>query len=166
MCNPHHLDDKEYLAMAEILEIQRESEQLFGIDWYNPACYASEILDAKYGEVSTDHVVDQLTHINKKQKQELKVLLKEFTKPFNGTLGVYPHKKFHIDLVPGARSKHSRPNVILCIHLAAFKKELDRSVRLGVLSPQGASKWGSSTFVTPKKNNTVCWVSNLQELIK
>jgi hypothetical protein len=30
----------------------------------------------------------------------------------------------------------------------AFKKELDRLVQIGVLSQQGASKWGSPTFVT------------------
>jgi hypothetical protein len=161
MRNPHCLDDKEYLTMAEILEVQCEAEQLFGIDWYNPTCYASEILDAKYGEVSMDDIVHQLTHLNKKQKQDLKVLLKDFTKLFNGTLGVYPHKKFHIDLVPGAQPKHSQPYAIPCIHLAAFKKELDRLVQLGVLSPQGASESGSPAFVTPKKDNTVCWVSNL-----
>ncbi len=70
-------------------------------------------MDAKYGEVSTDDVVNQLTHLNKKQKQDLKVLLKDFTKLFNGTLGVYLHKKFHIDLVPGARPiKHSQPYAI------------------------------------------------------
>jgi hypothetical protein len=39
---------------------------------------------------------------------------------------VYPHKKFHINLVPGARPKHSQPYAIPCIYLAAFKKELDR----------------------------------------
>jgi hypothetical protein len=75
-----------------------------------------------------DDVVNQLTHLNKKQKQDLKVLLKDFTKLFNGTLGVYPHKKFHIDLVPGAQPKHSQLYVIPCIHLVAFKKELDRLV--------------------------------------
>jgi hypothetical protein len=107
MRDPRHLDDKEYLAVAEILEVQREAKQLFGMDWYNPTCYASEIQDAKYGEVSTDDVVNQLTHLHNKQKQDLKVLLKDFTKLFNGTLGVYPHKKFHIDLVPGAQLKHS-----------------------------------------------------------
>ncbi len=124
MCNPRYLDNKEYLAMAEILEVQREAEQLFGMDWYNPICYAFEILDTKYGEVSTDDVVDQLTHLNDKQKQGLKVLLKDFTRLFDGTLGVYPHKKFHIDFIPGARPKHSQRYVIPCIHLAAFKKEL------------------------------------------
>jgi hypothetical protein len=166
MCNPRHLNDQVYLAMAEILKVQREAEQLFSMDWYNPTCYASEILDTKYGEASMDDVVDQLTHLNEKQKQDLKVLLKDFTKLFKGTLGVYPHKKFHIDLVPGARPKHSQPYAIPHINLAAFKKELDRLVRLGVPSPQGASKWGSPTFVTPKKDNTVCWVSNLGDLNK
>jgi hypothetical protein len=137
MRNPRHLGDKEYLAMAEFLEVQREAEQLFVIDWYDPTCYASEILDAKYEDVSTDDVVDQLTHLNEKQKQELKVILKDFTKLFHGTLGVYPHKKFLIELVPGARPKHSQPYAIPRIHLAAFKKELDRLVQLGGLSPQG-----------------------------
>ena len=33
MCNLRHLDNKEYLAVAEILEVQREAEQLFGMDW-------------------------------------------------------------------------------------------------------------------------------------
>ncbi len=98
------------------------------MDWYNPTCCVSEILDAKYGEASTDDVVNQLTHLNEKQKQDLKILLKDFTKLFNGTLGVYLHKKFHMDLVPGAQPKHSKPYAIPCTHLAAFKKELDRLV--------------------------------------
>jgi hypothetical protein len=91
------------------------------MDWYNPTCYASEILDAKYEEVSTDDVVNQLTHLNDKQKLDLKVLLKEFTKLFNGTLGVYPHKKFHIDLVPDARPRQRQPYAVPHINLVAFK---------------------------------------------
>jgi hypothetical protein len=66
MRNPRHLDNNEYLAMSKILEVQCEAEQLFGMDWYNPTCYASEILDSKYGEVSTDDVVNQWTHLNKR----------------------------------------------------------------------------------------------------
>jgi hypothetical protein len=38
ICDPRQLDDKEYLAMAEILKVQYEAEQLFGMDWYRPAC--------------------------------------------------------------------------------------------------------------------------------
>ena len=166
MRDPHQLDDKEYLAMAESLEVQREAEEIFGMDWYDPTCYASEILDAKYGEVSTDDVADQLTHLTADQRNDLKILFRDFTKLFNGTLGVYPHRKFHIDLIPGAKPKHSRPYAIPRIHLAAFKKELDRLVEIKVLSPTGASEWGSPTFITPKKDNTVRWVSDLRELNK
>ncbi len=131
------------------------------MDWYGPTCYASEILDVKYGKVSTDDVVDQLTHLNDKQKQGLKVLLKDCTRLFYSTLGMYLHEKFHIQLIPGAQPKHSQPYAIPCTHPAAFKKELDCLLQIGVLSPQGFSKWGSPTFVIPKKDNTVCWVRNL-----
>jgi hypothetical protein len=42
-----YLQNKDFLAMAETIEIQLEDD-FFGIDWYDPTCYASEILDAKY----------------------------------------------------------------------------------------------------------------------
>jgi hypothetical protein len=32
MSNPCHLDDKEYLTLAEVLKIKCEAEQLFGMD--------------------------------------------------------------------------------------------------------------------------------------
>jgi len=62
MRDPHQLSDKEYLAMADIISVQREAEDIFGMDWYDPTCYASEILDAKYGQLSTDELADQLNH--------------------------------------------------------------------------------------------------------
>jgi hypothetical protein len=97
-----------------------------------------------------DDVVNQLTHLNDKQKQDLKLLINDLIKLFEDTLGVYPHKRFHVNLVPGVQPKHSQPYAIPCIHLAAFKKELDRLVQIRVLFPQIASKWGSPSFVTPK----------------
>jgi hypothetical protein len=116
--------------------------------------------------VSTDDVVDQLTHLTPDQRDDLKGLFHGFTRFFDGTLGVYPHQKFHIDLIPGAKPKHSRPYAIPRIHLVAFKKELNRYFQIKVLSPTGASEWGLPTFVTPKKDNTLWWVSDLRELNK
>jgi len=136
MRDPHQLSDKEYLAMADIIEVQLEAEDIFSIDWYDPTCYASEILDAKYGQVSTDELVDQLNHLTTKQKHDLKMLFRDFIKLFDGTLGVYPHRKFHIDLIPGAKQKHSRPYAIPRIHLVAFKKELDHLVEIKSSHPQ------------------------------
>jgi hypothetical protein len=160
-----YIQSKDFLAMAETIEIQLE-DNFFGMDWYDPTCCASEILDAKYEKVLVDDVIDQLDHLNAQQKNDLKRVLNEHIKLFDGTLGVYPHKKFYIDLMPGAVPKHSRPYAIPVIHLEAFKRELIHLVKIGVLSPQGASEWASPTFITPKKDSRVHWVSDLRELNK
>jgi hypothetical protein len=136
------------------------------VDWYDQTCYATEILDAKYEKVEIDEVINQLNHLTLEKKEDLRKVLKEHTKIFDGTLGVYPHKKIHIDLVPGAISKHARPYPVPVIHLNAFKKELLYLVEIGVLSLQGASEYASPMFITPPKDGRVCWVSDLWELNK
>jgi hypothetical protein len=115
------------------------------MDWYDPTCYASEILDAKYKKVLVDDVIDQLDHLNAQQKNDLQQVLNEHTKLLDGTLGTYSHRTFHIDLMPGATPKHFRPYAIQVTHLEAFKKELIHLVEIGALSPQGASEWASPT---------------------
>jgi hypothetical protein len=115
---------------------------------------------------SIDEVVEKQEHLNAKQRAELHRVLSKFEKLFDGTLGVYPHWKFRINLLPDAKPKHSRPYAIPRIYLEAFKKELMHLVAIGVLSPQGASEWGSLTFIMPKKDGRVHWVSDLQELNK
>jgi hypothetical protein len=85
---------------------------------------------------------------------------------FNGTLGVYPHKKVHIDIDPDAEPVHSRPYPVPQIHLKTFKKEPDHLVRIGVLAAQQESEWASPSFIIPKKDSRVRWISNLSQLNK
>jgi hypothetical protein len=61
--DPRYLQSKDFLAMAETIEIQLEDD-FFGMDWYDPTCYASEILDAKYEKVLVDDVIDRLDHLS------------------------------------------------------------------------------------------------------
>jgi hypothetical protein len=121
-----YLQSKDPSAMAETIEIQL-GDDFFGMDWYDPTCYASEILDTKYEKVLVDDVIDQLDHLSAQQKNDLKQVLNEHTKLFDGTLGVYPHRKFHNDLMPRSVPKHSRPHAIPVIHLEAFKRKLIHS---------------------------------------
>jgi hypothetical protein len=116
--------------------------------------------------VSAEDAVEQLTHLSKLQQDDIHTILKKFTKLFDGTLGVYPHRKFYIYVMPDAKPKHVWPYAIARIHLEPFKKELNHLVCIGVLSPQGASEWGSPMFITPKKDGCIHWVSDLCELNK
>ena len=88
--DPHLLKDKDFESMATILDVQQEAES-FGMDWYDPNCYAVEILDAKYEMVHIDDVIKQLGHLTIQQKADIKRVLSKFSKLFDGTLGVYPH---------------------------------------------------------------------------
>ncbi len=66
-----YLQSKDFLAMAKTIEILLEDD-VFGMDWYDPTCYASEILDAKYEKVLVDDAIDQLYCLNAQQKNDLK----------------------------------------------------------------------------------------------
>jgi hypothetical protein len=70
LCDTHYLQSKDFLALVGTIKIQLEDD-FFGMDWYDPTCYASEILDAKYEKVLVDDVIDQLDHLNTQHKMTL-----------------------------------------------------------------------------------------------
>ncbi len=72
-------------------------------------------------KVEVDELTNQLSYLNSQQKEDLKRVLQEHTKLFDGTLDVNPHRKFQIDFVQGAVAKHARPYPVHVIHLEAFK---------------------------------------------
>ena len=111
-------------------------------------------------------MVRDLDHLTAPQQEGLLSVLKRHATIFDGTLGLYPHKKFHIDIDPDAKPVYSRPYSIPRIHMSTFKKELDHLVKLGVLLPQNESEWASPTFIIPKKDGRVRWVSDLRQLNK
>ncbi len=110
--------------MAETIEIQLEDDFFWhGLVWSNLLCIWNS--RCKYEKVLVDDVIDQLDHLYAQQKNDLKQVLSEHATLFGDTLEVYPHREFHINLVPGAVPKHFRPYTIQVIHLEAFKKGLN-----------------------------------------
>ena len=159
----HGLRSSDFNDMEEQYYIQLEDE-ILGEDWLQ--CYATEILDAKYEWTDVKDVVKGLTHLTQIQQNNLLDVLRKHASMFDGSLGVYPHKKFHIEIEPGAKPVYARPYPVPRIHLSTFKKELDHLVELGVLVPQNESEWASPTFIIPKKDGRVRWISDLRQLNK
>ena len=160
---PHGLESSEFIAMEDHYCLQLEDE-LLGEQWLD--CFATEIFDAKYEWTDISTVVNNLKHLDKNQQQDLLAVLQRHASIFDGTLGTYPHKKFHIEIDPKAKPVYSRPYAVPRIHLSTFKKELEHLVQLGVLVPQKESEWASPTFIIPKKDGRVRWVSDLRQLNK
>ncbi len=50
--------------------------------------------------------------------------------------------------------------------MKTFEKELDHLVKLGVLAAQQESEWTLPSFIIPKKDGRVCWISNLRQVNK
>ena len=119
------LTSTDFAVMEDHYHIQLEDD-LLGDDWLD--CYATEILDAKYEWTNIENIVKGLEHLSSSQQNDLLGILKKHATIFDGSLGLYPHKKFHIDIDPDAKPKHSRPYSIPRIHLSTFKKELEHLV--------------------------------------
>ena len=71
-----------------------------------------------------------------------------------------------LSLKKDAKPYHGRPYPIPHSQLAVFKKEVERLVKLGVLERQPKSEWASPTFIIPKKNKTVRFLSDFREVNK
>ena len=115
----------------------------------------THILDAKYEKANLDEYVNQCTNLNIEQRIQLNQTLKKFEDLFDGTLGKWKTRPYNIELKEDAKPFYKNPYPIPRIHEQTFKKELDRLCDVGVLEPKTDSKWGSPTFIIPKKDNSV-----------
>ena len=103
----YHKEDMSLLIDALYAQ---EYKEWFGDDFMESL--ATSILNATYNKVGFGKVIDNQKHLNKKQQRELKKVLIKFEKLFDGTLGVYPHRKVHIELLADAVAKHVRPYAV------------------------------------------------------
>ena len=100
-------------------------------------------------------------------KSKLLELLSSFSKLFSGNLGRYVNKFFLITLKdPKATPIFCNPYQIPLIHQAVFRKELEHLIEAQVLQRVERSEWAFPTFLIPKKDGRVCWISDFRRLNK
>ena len=128
---------------------------------------AVEILDAKYEKADLQAIVkDNCTHLNSTHQEKLLAILKSFEMLFDGTLGDWNTEPVSFELKEGMKPYHGRAFPVPKIHKDTLIKEVQRLVKLGVLEWQPSSVWASPTFIIPKKNNTVRFISDFREVNK
>ena len=124
------------------------------------------ILDAKYEKADLPKIVDSCDHLDDTQKDELLQLLKKYEGLFDGTLGNWKTTPVHFELKEDAKPFHGRAFPVPRIHRETLKKEIDRLVKLGILKWEGESEWAFPSFIIPKSNGTVRFISDFRELNK
>ena len=144
------LTTQDYVAILEESKLQYEIQE----EEYED-CFARDILDAQYEAMDLDETMKKQTHLTPAQQRDLRKLLLKYPKLFDGKLGKYPHRRFHIELEKDAIPIHARPYPVARTQEEMFKRELNHLVELGVLSPAKGSEWALPSFCQPKKNGTV-----------
>ena len=119
-----------------------------------------KILDAKYEPANLEKIMRDCKHLTEDEQASLLALLCKFESLFDGMLGIWHDKPYNIELKPDATPYHARPFPVPKIHEATFKLELDRLEKAGVLKKINQSEWAAPTFLIPKKDGTVHFISD------
>ena len=125
-----------------------------------------KILDAKYEKADLADICRNCTHLNSKEQAKLLSVLKKHETLFNGTLGHWEGHDYDIELKPDATPYHARPVPIPCVHKATLKLELECLCSIDVLKKVNHSKWAVLTFIVPKKDGSVRFISDLRKINK
>ena len=125
-----------------------------------------EILDAEYLKADIPEIVNEnCQHLTELQRRQLIKLLTEFESLFDGTLGDWKTTPVSFELKEGAKPFHARRAFpVPKVYYETLRKEVDRLCEIGVLKRQPESEWASNTFIIPKKNKQVRFISDFREV--
>jgi hypothetical protein len=124
------------------------------------------ILDAKYEPANLDEITASCSYLDATQQSSLNDLLQRYRHLFDGTLGTWRSTPYAIQLRENVQPYHAKPFPIPRIHEQTLKVELQRLCDIGVLRRINHSKWAAPTFVIPKKDGSVRFISNFRKLNK
>jgi hypothetical protein len=118
--------------------------------------YLADMIATKESSADVRDIADAQHHLTPQQREELYEVIAKRQKLFNGGLGCYTGRKFHIKLKEGTVPFHCKqPYSIPVDKQQLAKEELERQCEIGVLQKVYESKWGIPMLVIPKKDGSI-----------
>ncbi len=133
---------------------------------HEAATRIKHILDAKYEKADLDEVARNQTHLTHEEQQKLRQLLLRHAELLDGTLGLWKDEECDFELKEDAKPYHAKAFPIPKVHMQTLRQEVERLIKLGVLKHVNRSEWAAPTFIIPKKDGTVRFISDFRELNK
>jgi hypothetical protein len=124
------------------------------------------ILETKYEKANLEEMTTKAEDLTVSQRQRLLEVLKEREQLFDGSLGKWKMKACQIELRPDAKPYHARAYPIPKAYTETLKIEVNRLVEAWVLQKANRSEWAAPTFIIPKKDGSVRFISDFRELNK
>ena len=124
------------------------------------------ILDAKYEAADLEQICREADYLSTDEQDKLIALLRKYETLFDGTLGQWNGEPYEIDLQPDAKPYHAKAFPIPRVHMETLKLEVQRLCEAGVLKKVNRSEWAAPTFIIPKKDGSVRFISDFRELNK
>jgi hypothetical protein len=153
------------ISMAGTTQQQKQQTDLSQDILDSDESMATTILESQCNKWTPEDVGKAQQHSTPSQRQDIENLVRKHSTLFSA-LGRYPYKKVYLEVDPSTIPVHARAYSVAHAHQDVFKKDLRRLGDIGVLRPCGATMWASPTFIIPKKDGRVRWVSDFRELNK
>ena len=125
-----------------------------------------KIIDNDYDVADLHEVARMQTHLSKDEQDQLEQLLRKYVDLFDGTLGKFTHSDYHLELKEGVKPYHAKAFPVPRVHYDTLRKEVERLCKVGVLKRVNRSEWAAPTFIIPKKDGKVRFLSDFRELNK
>jgi Aspartyl protease len=118
------------------------------------------ILDAKYEKANLYEVAKEAVHLGQDEQRKLQDLLEKYESLFDGTLGHWDDVECKVELKPDVQPYHARAYPIPHKYVDTLKLEVERLCEIGVLKRVNRSEWAAPTFIVPKKDGSVRFISD------
>ena len=127
----------------------------------------SFILDAKYESKTPKEIVATMKHLSAPQRgKDGTRCLDNFRNCLMANLAGYKGPQVHLEVDSNVLPTHSKAYSVPEIHKNAYLRELKHLVEIGVLRVCGPTEWAAPSFIIPKKDGRVRWLTDFRNLNK